>query len=119
MNTLYDAEVRHHDALAAWLGGAAGPETLEQFRAAHRPDFTLVTIDGVKLGLDELMGGLRTAHNAVPGLKITIDHFEVLAQSGSTTVCRFQEQHSIGTARWTTAVLVDTQWLTVQETAVL
>ncbi|GAA1702626.1 hypothetical protein GCM10009745_57410 [Kribbella yunnanensis] len=119
MNTLYDAVVTHHDNLAAWLGGTAGPEVLERFRAAHRPDFTLITIDGVKVGQDELMTGLSTAHNAVPGLKITIDHFEVLAQSADTTVCRFLEQHSIGTARWTTAVLAGTQWLTVHETAVL
>ena len=114
-----DAVVRHHDDLAAWLGGQAGPEVLERFRAAHRPEFTLVTIDGVKLTLDELMGALSTAHNAVPGLTISIDQFEVLTQSADTTVCRFLEQHSIGTARRTTAVLVGTQWLTVHETAVL
>lgn len=114
-----DAAVRHHDDLAAWLGGQAGPEVLERFRAAHRPEFTLVTIDGVKLTLDELMGALSTAHNAVPGLKIGIEQFEVLTQSGDTTVCRFLEQHSTGTARRTTAVLTGTQWLTVHETAVL
>ncbi len=119
MNTLYDAAVRHHDDLAAWLGGDAGPEVLERFRAAHRPEFTLITVDGVKLSLDELMGGLSTAHNAVPGLKITITQFEVLTQSADTTVCRFLEQHSIGTPRRTTAVLTNTQWLTVHETAVL
>jgi hypothetical protein len=119
MDTLYDAVVRHHDILAAWLGGQGGPEVLEQFRTAHHPDFSLITIDGVKLTLDELLGALATAHNAVPGLKITIDQFELLTQSGDTAVCRFLEQHSIGTARWTTAVLTGPHWLAVHETPVL
>ncbi|MFI5734633.1 hypothetical protein ACIA49_31250 [Kribbella sp. NPDC051587] len=119
MDTLYDAVVRHHDTLAAWLSGQGGPELLDQFRTAHHPDFTLITVDGAKVTLDELIGGLATAHNAVPGLKITIDQFEVLTQSGTTAVCRFLEQHSIGTARRTTAVLTGSHWLAVHETPVL
>ncbi|TDD50491.1 hypothetical protein E1263_31015 [Kribbella antibiotica] len=119
MDTLYDAVAHHHDTLAAWLGGQGGPEVLDHFRAAHHPDFALITIDGTKLALDDLMTALGTAHNAAPGLTITIDQFELITQSGDTAVCRFLEQHSTGTTRWTTAVLTGPQWLSVQETAVL
>ncbi|GAA0625862.1 hypothetical protein HPO96_35765 [Kribbella sandramycini] len=120
MSTAYDAVVLHHERLADWLGGRAEQEALQAFYAAHHPEFTLITIDGVKLGLDELMRSLSGAHNAVPGLKIGIEQFEVLATAPEATVCRFLERHSPESARWTTAVLsADGQWLSVQETPVL
>ncbi|WBQ02322.1 hypothetical protein [Kribbella sp. CA-293567] len=121
------AEVeRHHEDLARWLGSEAEPALLEALRQAHRPEFTLIALDGSKLGLPALMEALRGARNAVPRLKIGIDDFEVVARTAEVAVCRFLELHSAGSPRRTTAVLVaeagarhGVRWLSVQETAVL
>ena len=122
MDQLYDEVVRHHDHLADWLGGAAGPELLETFTAAHHPDFILVTIDGDRLDLAALTTGLEKAHSAVPGLQIGIEEFEVVLSTEQVAIVRFLERHSIGASRRSTAVLVPggdrVRWLGVQETRV-
>jgi hypothetical protein len=125
MDQLYAEVVHHHNDLATWLSGDGGPELLETFGNAHRPDFTLVTIDGDRLDLPDLMTSLAGAHGAVPGLKIGIEEFEVLVSTDDVTVCRFLERHTIGSSRRVTAVLTpDAQarygvrWLSVHETAV-
>lgn len=126
MDQLHAEVVQHHDDLARWLGGAAGPELLETFRDAHRPDFTLIAIDGARLDLPALMTALQGAHNAVPGLKIGIEEFQVLVRTAEVAVCRFLERHSGGSLRCVTAVLVSepqarygVRWLSVHETPVL
>lgn len=121
------AEVeQHHEDLASWLGSEAEPGLLESLQHAHRPDFTLVTLDGSKLTLPALMEALAGSRNAVPGLKIGIEDFELVIGTAEVAVCRFLEVHSVGSARRTTAVLVDdpsarygARWLSVQETAVV
>lgn len=123
MHQLYDEVVRHHDHLADWLSGAAGPELLETFTDAHHPDFTLITIDGDRLDLAALTNGLQKAHSAVPGLQIGIEEFEVALSTEQVAIVRFLERHSTGASRRTTAVLVPdgdrVRWLSVHETRVL
>ncbi|GAA1612363.1 hypothetical protein GCM10009789_78280 [Kribbella sancticallisti] len=126
MSDLLAEVVEHHVNLARWLGSEAGPDVLDAFRAAHRPEFTLVTIDGVKLGQEPLMTALEGSRNAAPGLEIGIEEFEVLVETAEVAVCRFLEVHSVGTLRRTTAVLTadptaryGVGWLSVQETPVL
>ncbi|GAA1554870.1 hypothetical protein GCM10009804_09740 [Kribbella hippodromi] len=120
MDQLYAAVVQHHEDLAAWLSGRAAAEALNRFQQAHHPDFTLVTIDGTRLDLPTLTNALSTSHNAVPGLTISIEEFELVVATADLVVCRFLERHSVGGVRRVTAVLVaDThQWLTVHETSV-
>ncbi|GAB2640763.1 hypothetical protein [Kribbella swartbergensis] len=125
MDHLYAEVVRHHDDLATWLSGVAGPELLETFGSAHRRDFTLITIDGACLDLPALMTSLAGAQGAAPGLTISIEEFEVLVSTDDVAVCRFLERHTIGSSRRVTAVLTpDAQarygvrWLSVHETAV-
>jgi hypothetical protein len=121
------AEVeRHHEDLARWLGSEAEPALLDELRQAHRPEFTLIALDGSKLGLPALVEALAGSRNAVPGLKIGIDDFEVVLRTAEVAVCRFLEVHTVGSPRRTTAVLVadpgaryGVRWLSVQETAVL
>lgn len=119
------AEVeQHHDDLARWLGSEAEPALLDTIQAAHLPEFTLVTIDGDQLDLPALTQALAGSNNAVPGLTIGIEEFEVAIRTAEVAVCRFLEVHSIGTSRRSTAVLVTdptarygVRWLSVQETA--
>jgi hypothetical protein len=96
MDQLYAEVVKHHEDLANWLNGQAGPELLKTFESRHHPDFTLVTIDGDRLDLPALMTSLAGAHNAVPGLTISIEEFEVLLRTDDVVVCRFLERHSVG-----------------------
>jgi hypothetical protein len=125
MDELYAEVVQHHDDLADWLSGQADPDLLETFKDAHHPDFTLVTIDGAHLDLSALMTSLADAHNAVPGLKISIEEFQVLLSTADVAVCRFIERHSVGAPRRVTAVLTPeprarygVRWLSVHETRV-
>lgn len=125
MDLLAEVE-QHHQDLARWLGSEAELALLDTFRAAHRPEFTLVTIDGVKVDLASLLTGLAGGRNAVPGLKIGIEEFEVVVRTAEVAVCRFLERHSAGSLRRTVAVLAadpagrnGVRWLAVQETAVL
>ena len=121
--------VKHHQDLAAWLGGTADPELLDTFQAMHRPEFSLIAIDGVRLDLPALMSALTGSANAVPGLTIDIEQFEVLIQTPEVAVCRFLEKHTVETTatfRRVTAVLVPDElarygvrWLSVHETPVL
>lgn len=121
------AEVeQHHEDLARWLGSEAEPALLDTLQHAHRPEFSLVALDGSKLALPALMEALAGSRNAVPGLKIAIADFEVPIRTAEVAVCRFLEMHSAGAPRRTTAVLVPdlsarygARWLSVQETAVL
>ncbi|ADB32215.1 conserved hypothetical protein [Kribbella flavida DSM 17836] len=127
MTDLIFAEVvRHHEDLARWLGSEAEPGLLDTFRAMHRPEFSLVAIDGVRIDLPALAGALAGARNAVPGLKIGIEEFELLVRTDQVVVCRFLERHSVGSLRRVTAVLVPdptarygVRWLSVHETPVL
>ncbi len=118
--------IRHHEDLARWLGSAAEPALLEAFHAAHRAEFSLIAIDGVRFDLPALMSALAGSGNAVPGLKIDIEEFEVLVRTDEVAVCRFLERHSPGSVRRVTAVLVadptaryGVRWLSVHETPVL
>ncbi|MET9311421.1 hypothetical protein ABZX12_06320 [Kribbella sp. NPDC003505] len=120
MNQLYAEVVRHHEHLASWLSGEAAPDVLDTFHGAHHPDFVLVAIDGARVDLPALMNALSTSHNAVPGLKIDIEQFEVVTHTPDLAVCRFLERHSVGSLRRVTAVLTgELRWLAVQETPVL
>lgn len=125
MNVRAEVE-QHHDDLARWLGDSTDStdELLERFSAAHHPDFTLVTVGGDTLGLTALVEALAGARHAVPGLRITIEEFGVVAESPELVVCRFLERHSLGQSRRVTAVLVPhpaarhgLRWLSVHETA--
>lgn len=123
MNLLAEVEQHHHD-LARWLGSEAEPALLDALRIAHQPEFTLVAIDGEQLARPALMDALAGSRNAVPGLKIGIEEFEVTIRTAEVAVCRFLEVHSIGTSRRTTAALVadptaryGVRWLSVHETA--
>lgn len=123
MKLLAEVEQHHHD-LARWLGSEAEPALLDALQIAHQPEFTLVAIDGEPLALPALMEALAASRNAVPGLKIGIEEFEVTIRTTEVAVCRFLEVHSIGTSRRTTAVLVadptaryGVRWLSVHETA--
>ncbi|WP_020388906.1 hypothetical protein [Kribbella catacumbae] len=123
MNLLAEVEQHHHD-LARWLGSEAEPALLDALRIAHQPEFTLVTIDGESLARPALMDALAGSRNAVPGLKIGIEEFEVTIRTAEVAVCRFLEVHSIGSSRRSTAVLVaeptaryGARWLSVHETA--
>ncbi|MEV6286946.1 hypothetical protein [Kribbella sp. NPDC051770] len=116
--------VQHHLDLAHWLGTEADGQLLEAFRQMHRPDFTLVTIDGTQLDLGALVTALALAGNAAPGLTIAIEEFTQVAQTDELTICRFLERHSIGQSRRVTAVLTPDEsarygvrWLSVHETA--
>ena len=120
---LAEVEQHHHD-LARWLGTEAEPALLETINTAHLPEFTLVSIDGGKLDLPGLTQALAGSNNAVPGLTIGIEEFEVAIRTAEVAVCRFLEVHSVGTSRRSTAVLVTdptarygVRWLSVQETA--
>ncbi|WP_328994703.1 hypothetical protein OG394_09430 [Kribbella sp. NBC_01245] len=123
MNVLAEVEQLHAD-LADWLGTEADAELLERFLAAQSPDFTLVDIEGRVSGLAALTEALAGARNAAPGLRITISDFHIVVQTSEVVVCRFHEQHSIGTSRRVTAVLLPDastrnglRWLSVHETA--
>lgn len=120
---LAEVEQHHHD-LARWLGSEAEPALLDALRIAHRPEFSLVAIDGEMLALPALMEALAGSRNAVPGLVIGIEDFEIVVRTAEVAVCRFLEVHSVGTSRRTTAVLVadanaryGVRWLSVHETA--
>lgn len=113
-----------HADLARWLGTAAPVEVFDRFAAAQHPDFTMVTTTGAVLARDELLTGLRGAHNTQPGLAIEITELECLLDD-DTVVIRFLERHLSGdaaTARRVTAVLVtddragQLRWRTVHET---
>lgn len=126
MTDLRAEVVKHHEDLARWLGSPTEPGLLEVFQAAHRPEFSLVAIDGVRVELPALMAALAGSGNAVPGLKIDIEEFEVLVRTAEVAVCRFLERHSVGSLRRVTAVLVPdpsarygVRWLSVHETPVL
>ena len=121
---LAEVEQHHHD-LARWLGSEAETGLLDALRVAHQAEFSLVAIDGEKLALPGLMAALASSRNAVPGLTIGVEEFEVVAETAEVAVCRFLEVHSVGTSRRTTAVLVadvtaryGVRWLSVHETAV-
>ncbi len=120
---LAEVEQHHHD-LARWLGSEAEPALLDALQVAHRPEFSLVAIDGETLALPALMEALVGSRNAVPGLAIGIEDFEIVVRTAEVAVCRFLEVHSVGTSRRTTAVLVadanarrGVRWLSVHETA--
>jgi hypothetical protein len=122
-----EAEViRHHEDLARWLGTEAEPGLLDTFHAMHRPEFSLIAIDGLRLDLHALMTALAASRNAVPGLKITIEEFETVLRTADATVVRFLERHSPDSLRRVTAVFVPdptarygVRWLSVHETPVL
>jgi hypothetical protein len=123
---LFAEVVQHHEDLARWLGSEAEPALLDTFSAAHVPEFSLVAIDGAKLDLPSLTNALAGARNAVPGLKIGIEEFEVLIRTDEVAVVRFLERHSVGALRRVTAVLVPdpsarygVRWSSVHETPVL
>jgi hypothetical protein len=116
--------VRHHQDLARWLGSEAEDGLLDAFQQMHRPEFSLVTIDGARLGLAELGDALAGARNAAPGLTIGIEDYELVIRTEQVVVCRFLERHSVGESRRVTAVLVPdrsarygVRWLSVHETA--
>ncbi|GAB3821045.1 hypothetical protein [Kribbella italica] len=116
--------VRHHQDLARWLGTEAEPGLLDTFRQMHRPEFSLVAVDGTRLGLAELSDALAGARNAVPGLTIGIEEYELVIRTDQVVVCRFLERHSVGESRRVTAVLTPDEsarygvrWLSVHETA--
>lgn len=115
--------VQHHQDLARWLGTEAEDSLLDTFRQMHRPEFTLVAIDGAKLSLAQLSDALAGARNAMPGLTISIEEFELLTDTDQVVVCRFLERHSAGDSRRVTAVLTPDEsarygvrWLSVHET---
>ncbi|MFD6392285.1 hypothetical protein [Nocardia sp. NPDC060259] len=113
-----------HADLARWLGTAAPDEVFDRFAAAQHPAFTMVTTAGEVVARDDLLTGLRAAHNAQPGLTIEITDIETVLDDGTTVVIRFLERHLVGgivTARRVTAVLVTDgqgglRWRTVHET---
>jgi hypothetical protein len=90
----------------------------------HHPEFSLVAVDGARVDLAGLSDALAGARNAVPGLTIGIEQFELVIRTDQVVVCRFLERHSVGSSRRVTAVLVPDQsarygvrWLSVHETA--
>jgi hypothetical protein len=125
MTDQIEAEVvRHHEDLARWLGSEAEDGLLDTFRQMHRPEFSLVAIDGARLDLATLSDALAGARNAVPGLVISIEEFEPVLRTDQVVVCRFLERHSVGESRRVTAVLTPDEsarygvrWLSVHETA--
>ncbi|MGC4942972.1 hypothetical protein [Kribbella sp. DT2] len=124
MRQIEDEVVQHHQDLARWLGTEAEDGLLDTFRQMHRPDFSLVTTDGVRLDLPALTTALAGARNAVPGLTIGIEQYELVIRTDQVVVCRFLERHSVGAPRRVTAVLTPDEsarygvrWLSVHETA--
>ncbi|GAB2587212.1 hypothetical protein [Kribbella endophytica] len=116
--------VQHHQDLARWLGSEAEDGLLDTFRQMHSPEFSLVTTDGGRLDLPALSAALAGARNAVPGLTISIEEYELLIRTDQVVVCRFLERHSVGESRRVTAVLTPDEsarygvrWLSVHETA--
>lgn len=114
-----------HTDLAIWLGSAAAPEVFERFACAQHPEFTMVSTDGSVVARDALLAGLRTARNAVPGLRIEVDEVVELNRVGPTVVVRFREVHHGRTgvdARRVTAVLTAEAdgylWHSVHETVI-
>ncbi|MFF0634930.1 hypothetical protein ACFYTS_20755 [Nocardia sp. NPDC004151] len=114
-----------HDDLAAWLGSEAELAVFERFAAAQDPGFTMVSTDGSVVAREALLAGLRTARNAVPGLRIEIDEVVELNRVGGMIVVRFLEVHHSrngSAARRVTAVLTAEPdgylWHSVHETAI-
>ena len=88
------AEVeRQHRLLACWLGSQASGEVLDELRAAHTADFSMVTVEGQVLTLDELLEGLSGAVNSRPGLRILISNVTVVAEFPDAVLTRFLETH--------------------------
>ncbi|ONI69472.1 hypothetical protein BWI15_23125 [Kribbella sp. ALI-6-A] len=126
MTDQIEAEVvRHHEDLARWLGSEAEDGLLDTFRQMHHPEFSLVATDGARVDLVGLSNALAGARNAVPGLTIGIEQFQLVIRTDQVVVCRFLERHSVGSSRRVTAVLVPDEsarygvrWLSVHETTV-
>ena len=88
------AEVeRQHRLLASWLGSAAEPGVLDELRAAHTADFSMVTADGHVLHRQGLLDWLAGAGNSRPGLRILISDVTVVTELDGAVLARFLETH--------------------------
>ena len=114
------AVTHQHRLLAKWLSGADGT-VLDELRAAHTDDFTLVTMTGEVLDRDTLFSVLEGAAGAQEGLSIEIGDVTVVTRMGDAVLVRFLETHLVrgqATARRSTALLWGGRWAYVHETAV-
>ena len=94
MRELISTEIdRQHELLARWLGSEAPREVLDELRAAHTDDFTMVTTDGQPLDNTALFDALAGARNARPGLRILTSQVELVAELGEGLLARFLETH--------------------------
>jgi len=118
------AEVeRQHRLLANWLGSTAEPRVLEELRAAHTAEFSMVTTDGHVLHRRELLDWLAGAGNTRPGLRILISDVTVVAELDGAVLAGFLEthvEHGHTSSRRVTALLrrerTALRWAHVQET---
>jgi hypothetical protein len=119
--------VRHHVCIERWLSGAdpASDSVFAALADAHLPEFALVGPDGVPRDRADVLGMLRAAHGAVPGLRITIADVRAVAAAPDHIVIAYRELHQApGPAdppRASTAVLrraapLGLRWQHLQET---
>jgi hypothetical protein len=118
------AEVeRQHRLLAGWLGSAAEPAVLDELRAAHTAEFSMVTADGQVLHRQGLLDALAGAGNSHPGLRILISDVTVVTELAGSVLVRFLEthvEHGHTSSRRVSALLrrerTALRWAHVQET---
>ncbi|GAA3987348.1 hypothetical protein GCM10023085_81730 [Actinomadura viridis] len=113
--------VRHHRFIEGWLRGTAGAHELNDFLAAHTPDFTWYDPDGALRTLPELGPAMEEAHGAAPDLTLEIREPRVLLDRDGLLVATYEEHHrtpGVSSARRALAVLVPgtLRWRHLHET---
>lgn len=114
-----------HQWIEAVFNGSEGwAPALEQLMSSFSPDFTMITLQGKTLGVDEVDQLFRSNIGARK-LTIAIDQCQTLQENDTSVVCRYRETHHgpDGTlVRWSVAMIDFVtgapRWRFLQETRV-
>lgn len=124
MNRYFTEVIDAHVAIADWLGKGAGER--QPLLARFHADFSMIALNGSKLGSNELEGFFQTHRAAKPGLEIAIEDMKMVAESATGTVVNYREKQTLpgqlATLRYSTVVFTQTadglRWLHLHETPI-
>ncbi|HEJ9059172.1 MULTISPECIES: DUF4440 domain-containing protein [Serratia] len=124
MNRYFTEVIDAHVAIADWLGKGAGER--QPLLARFHADFSMIALNGSKLGSNELEGFFLAHRDAKPGLEIAIEEMNMVAEWPTGAVVNYREKQTLpgqpATLRYSTVVFTQTadglRWLHLHETPI-
>lgn len=122
MNRYFTEVIDAHVAIANWLGKGIGEK--QALLARFQESFSMIALNGSKLGLAELSAFFNAHRAAKPGLEIVIEDMRLIAEWPTGAVVNYRERQTLpgqqATLRYSTVVFIQTAagpgWCHLHET---